>query len=282
MHDRLQLSAGARYDKVGQFVNNTEYTASQWTIRYGAVFKITQEIHVFALHNESFLPNSAAASAAFGYFLAPQKGKQNEAGVRLHLFDQRLLLEASYYDITSTNVVQSNPFGNVGVVPPIPANNYAIVPGVTNHGVDVDAKLNLSKNTQIIASYAHYNITNAAGPVQLATGITSFPVNNVPDDQLSLFAKYSPEIAAIKGLYFTGGYRYTGRRPAGAIGAVPALYLNGYGVVDAGMGYGIGRYSLSLMLRNAFNIYAFRTAPAYNRLYPEEPRALTVTLKIKL
>jgi outer membrane receptor protein involved in Fe transport len=281
LDERLQISLGARYDKIGQFLAPTQFTATQWTYRYGAVYKFTPSVSVFALHNESFLPNSVAASQAFGYFVAPQKGKQDEAGLRLSLFNKRVLLSASAYKISSTNVVQNNPFGNVGVVPPIPSNNYAFVPGVSNKGYDLDATINLSRDSQLIASYAHYDIKNAAGPAQLAQGIREFPVNNVPSDQFSLWGNFGVPLPALHGLSLRAGYRYIGSRPAGGIGALPALYLNGYGVADAGIGYVRGRWSFNLLTRNVFDKYAFRLASSSSRLYPEEPRETSLSASVK-
>jgi outer membrane receptor protein involved in Fe transport len=281
LDERLQISLGARYDSIGQFLAPTEFTASHWTYRYGAVYKVLPYLHLFALHNESFLPNSVAASQAFGYFVEPQQGKHDEFGIRLSLLKKRVLLSASVYKITSTNVVQNNPFGNVGVVPPIPANNFAFVPGITNKGFDIDATINVSRNSQLIASYSHYDIKNAAGPAQLAQGITEFPVNNVPSDQFALWGKYMVPSQTLKGLGLNVGYRYIGRRPAGGIGALPAIYLNSYDVVDAGISYARGSWTFNLLTRNVFNTFAFRLASSSSRLYPEEPRETSFTISKK-
>jgi iron complex outermembrane recepter protein len=281
LDERLQLSLGARYDKIGQFLAPTQFTTTRWTYRYGAVFKLTPAVHFFALHNEAFLPNSVTASQAFGYFVAPQQGKQDEAGVRLNLLNKRVFLSASAYKITSTNIVQNNPFGNVGVVPPIPANNFAFVPGVSNQGYDVDATINVASNTQLIFSYAHYDIKNAAGPAQLAQGIKEFAVNNVPSDQFSLWGKYAFHVYGLRGLSLNAGYRYIGRRPAGGIGALPVLYLNGYAIADAGLSYTRGRWTFSVLTRNLLDTYAFRLASSSSRLYPEEPRETSFSVSAK-
>ncbi|MCX6934217.1 MAG: TonB-dependent receptor [Verrucomicrobia bacterium] len=281
LDDRLQISLGARYDKIGQFLAPTQFTTSQWTYRYGAVFKLTPAVHLFALHNESFLPNSVTASQAFGYFVAPQQGKQDEAGVRLNLLNKRVRLSASVYKITSTNIVQNNPFGNVGVVPPIPSNNFAFVPGIKNNGFDLEATVNVSRDAQLLFTYARYDIKNAAGPAQLASGIKEFEVNNVPTNQFSLWGKYAVPVDGLRGLSLNAGYRYIGSRPAGGIGALPALYLDSYGIADAGLSYTRGRWSFSVLTRNLFDTYAFRLASSSSRLYPEEPRETSFTASFK-
>jgi outer membrane receptor for monomeric catechols len=177
--------------------------------------------------------------------------------------------------------VQNNPFGNVGVVPPIPANNFAFVPGITNKGFDLDTTINVSRNSQLIASFAHYDINNAAGPAQLAQGIKEFPVNNVPSNQFALWGKYSVPVESLRGLSVNAGYRFIGRRPAGGIGALPAIYLDSYDVVDAGLGYTRGRWSFTLLSRNVLNTFTFRLASSSTRLYPEEPRETTLSVSTR-
>jgi outer membrane receptor for monomeric catechols len=279
-HERLQLSAGARLDEVGANVNNAEFTTRVWTFRFGGVYKILPQLHVYVLHNQSFSPNPVAASAAFGYYIAPSRGTQDEVGLRLFSTDQRFELDASLYKISTTNVVQNNPFGNVGVVPPIPANNYVLVPGENNTGIDLSAKFNVARNTQLIATYSHYNLSQIGAPT--AAGVyPEFAVNNVPSDQAALWGKYAWPTPLLRGLAFTLGDRFVGRRSAGAIGAAPAFYLNSYDAVDAGMSYGRSHWSANLLVHNIFNTYAIEDAPATNRLYPLEPREETLSLRYK-
>ena len=279
-NNKLDLSAGARLDEVGANVNNTEYATRVWTFRFGGVYKLLPQLSVYALHNQSFVPNPTAASAAFGYYIAPSRGKQDEVGVRVNLLDNHLELDGSLYKISTTNVVQNNPFGNVGVVPPIPANNYVLVPGESNTGFDLNATYNISSRSQIIASYSHYNIAQIGSPT--AAGVyPEFAVNNVPSNQFALWGKYASPPALLKGLAVMVGDRYVGRRSAGAVGSPPALYLGSYNVVDAGLEYGKGHWRLNLLVHNVFNVYTFEDAPATNRLYPLEPRETTVSLRYK-
>ena len=130
-------------------------------------------------------------------------------------------------------------------------------------------------------TYARYDIKNAAGPAQLALGIKEFEVNNVPTNQFSLWGKYAVPVDGLRGLSLNAGYRYIGSRPAGGIGALPALYLDSYGIADAGLSYTRGRWSFSVLTRNLFDTYAFRLASSSSRLYPEEPRETSFTASFK-
>jgi outer membrane receptor protein involved in Fe transport len=279
--DRIHLSLGARHDDLSQIVGPVTYTAKRWTYRYGAVFKITPALSVFALHNESFLPNPQSAAQAFNRYIAPQSGTHEEAGLRASFWKNRLTLEASVYKISNTNVVQNDPFGNVGIVPPDPRNNYKFVDGLSNKGYDLDAKVNLTADTQLIASYAHYNAYAAGNPAQVAAGIARFEVNNLPKDQLTLWGKWSVPVERLRGLALRLGYRYMGERPAGGIGSPPSLWLNSYSLVDIGAGYTWKKWDFDIIVRNVFDRYAFSTASALNRIYPEKPRDAALTIRTR-
>ncbi|HYD83709.1 MAG TPA: TonB-dependent receptor, partial [Opitutus sp.] len=194
-----------------------------------------------------------------------------EVGVRMNFLGDRLSVEASAFDITNTNVVQGDPFGNVGVFPPDPRNDWKFVDGISNRGFEVDVKVNLSGATQVLFSYANYDLKNAGNPAQVAAGIKEYPVNNSPQHQASLWLKWSPQHEALRGWRLTGGARYMGERSAGGIGALPSLYLPAYTIVDAGVGYAREKWAVDLLVRNVFDEYAIRTASTNNRIYPEQP-----------
>jgi outer membrane receptor protein involved in Fe transport len=103
-------------------------------------------------------------------------------------------------------------------------------------------------------------------------------VNNVPDNQFSFWGKWAPTGGNLKGFNFNAGYRYVGDRPGGPIGNVPQINLSAYGMVDAGVGYRYKQWSFNLILRNAFDKYAFRAASGADRIYPEKPRHAVLSI----
>ena len=276
LDDKLQISGGIRYDDVSQAVNGNQYTESRSTFRAGVVCKLLPSLQLYALHSESFLPNAAAISAAFGYFVSPQTGLQNEVGIRMPLMDKRVDIEASFYKITSNNIVQTNPFNNG-----TPASMYVFVPGVTNKGVDLTARINLLGGTQLIATASHYDLVQQGGPAQIAAGTPTFPVTDVPSNQAGVWLRYVPQLDSLKDFAADIGYRYVGRRGGGGIGSPPAFYLNGYGIVDLGLSYTRGRWSVRANAHNLFDVYAIQEATATSRLYPVEPLQETVAVSVK-
>jgi iron complex outermembrane receptor protein len=284
--DRLQLSLGLRHDDINQqFRDATGATrtasSSQWTRRVGFVYKLRPALHVYALYNESFNPNSGGALNAWQQALAPQDGEQREAGVRLNLWRDRLAIDLSYFEISNQNVYQNDPFGKLPTRFP-PGTDLATIPdtvlwpntpGLENKGFDLDVKMNLGRDTQVLLAYTR-NEMQATGTVtqQLALGRATYPVNNVPDDQLSLWGKWSPSDGPLAAFNFGLGYRYVGERLGGPVGNVGQIALSAYSVIDASVGYRYKRWSANLALRNLADEYAFRAASGSDRLYPEKPR----------
>lgn len=290
--DRLQISLGLRHDDIDQQYRDAagatqRATSSQWTRRAGFVYKFRPALHVYALYNESFNPNATAALNAWQTALAPQDGEQREAGVRLNLWRNRLAIDASYFEISNKNVYQNDPFGRVPTrFPPgtdpdsIPLTfSWPNTPGLENKGFDIDAKISLARDTQLIVAYTH-NRMEATGTLtqQLALGSPTYPVNNVPENQFSFWGKWTPTEGRLKAFNFSAGYRFVGQRLGGPVGNVGQIELSAYGMVDASIGYRYQRWSFNLVLRNVTDEYAFRTASGADRLYPEKPRHAVLSI----
>lgn len=296
LQEKVQVSLGLRHDDITQQYLDTANvrqtaTSSQWTKRIGVIYKFRPSFHVYALYNESFNPNPTGALNAYHTALAPQDGQQKEAGFRLFLFDQKLSIDASYFDITNKNVYQSDPFGKLpSRFPPGTDLNtlpdsllWPSTPGLQNQGFDLDVKLRISRDTQVMASFSHNNM-RATGTLtqQLALGSATYPVNNVPDDQFALWAKWSPKEGKLRGASFGLGYRYVGDRPGGPVGNVPQINLTSYGIVDASLGYTYKRWSATLALHNILDEYAFRSASGSDRIYPEKPVHAILSISVEL
>ncbi|HRE80821.1 MAG TPA: TonB-dependent receptor [Opitutaceae bacterium] len=296
LEERLQISLGLRHDDVRQeyrdAANVTQTaTASQWTKRFGVVYKIQPWVHVYGLYNESFNPNGTGALNAWRMALAPQDGKQKEAGLRFFLWEERLSIDVSYFQISNKNVYQSDPFGKLPTRFP-PGTDLTTIPdtvlwpntpGLENKGIDLDVKLRLSRDSQLIAAYTN-NDMKATGTItqQEALGSATYPVNNVPEHQFSVWSKWTPSSGSLRGFNFSLGYRYVGERLGGPVGNVGQIALSAYSMVDASIGYRYKQWSTNLAVRNVLDEYAFRTASGADRIYPEKPLHAILSVTVKL
>ena len=222
--------------------------------------------------------------------LAPQDGEQREAGMRLNFFQERLSVDASYFEISNKNVYQNDPFGRLPTrFPPgtdpttIPETfSWPNTPGLENKGFDIDAKLRLSRDTQVVVAYTR-NDMKATGTVtqQLALGSPTYVVSNVPENQFSVWGKWTPALGRLQGFNFNAGYRYVGERLGGPVGNVGQIALSDYGMVDAAVGYRFKNWTVNLTVRNVLDEYAFRAASGSDRLYPEKPRHAVLAITTK-
>lgn len=93
--DKLFGVVGARYDHYEQRLDNevsgrrAEQTHEKITPRVGVLYQLLPEVGLFANASQSFKPNNGAAAS--GATFDPEEGMGYEAGVKLDLFDGRLL-----------------------------------------------------------------------------------------------------------------------------------------------------------------------------------------------
>ncbi len=83
------------------------YTASKVSPLYGAMYDITKEISIFALHATSLFPDSTKDS--FGNQFSPQVGSSYEGGFKFELENGKVSGTVSYYSITQSGGTQTDP-----------------------------------------------------------------------------------------------------------------------------------------------------------------------------
>ena len=207
--DRLQITGGAiRTFTTANVLNeltNTTTLAPQTVWKnlgqYSALYKVTDNVSVFASHCENFAASAGTLSAS--NTLVPSFGKQFEAGVKTQgLLDGKLTLNAAYFRLAQTNLtVPAYP----QTIPP----SYIIVPGETSHGFDGDAYLNLTSNIDLIGSIAWFKATDEV----VVNGVPIFgPVNNVAEHTASLWARYAFKSGPLHGFSISLGNSYMSKR----------------------------------------------------------------------
>ncbi len=162
-----------------------------------------------------------------------------------------------------------------------PEDRYTLIDGTKVDGIELSVTFNLNPETQAIANYSRLDGSNTPTPAQrqATPNLTSVPLLNVPRDSYSIFGRWSPKRLA--GFHVRSGYRWVGERGGGAAGALPSYYLPGYGIVDLGAGYGKGRWSYDVNVRNVLDEYAFRSGVSPRLVYAEKPINATFTVRYR-
>ncbi|GEM_PF-3270454 len=155
LQDRVSLTRGPLQGLFviagGRFIAFEDQLDSQrdqdeTTFRFGGGYTPPQApwLTVYANYSESFNPQSG--TTAGGQALRPAEGSQIEAGTKLSLFEDRLLLTAAAFEVENENV---------GVDDPNAPSGQIAVGKQTNQGVELEAIGGLTDNLQLRAQYTY-------------------------------------------------------------------------------------------------------------------------------
>ncbi len=224
--DRLHLLLGGRYDWA-EFNNTfTIGTAAQaaaafkarnaeaFSPRVAAVVQPLPWLSFYGSYARSLGTDSALFAGATAP-LDPQQAVQYEGGVKVELFDRRLLATLAVYDIVKTNIAQST------MVPNVFENIDA-----ESRGVEVDIVGRLDDHWSVIANYSHIDarITKDINAGALAPGLvracnvngltggnTGCRLAGIPLDAGNVWLKYDAA-GWLEGLSAAAGFNAAGIR----------------------------------------------------------------------
>lgn len=197
-------------------VPNNQYKASKWSPLFGAVFDITKEVSVFAVHSTSLFPDSTKDS--FGNQFSPQVGSSIEGGLKVDMMGGKLSGTVSYYQIKQTGGTQSTSNHenlNTQTWDTLTPEQRALRwPGKTRadlfaqgdviaggeqeaKGFDLDVAYTPVSNWQIIASFSHVDHKFVTSAAANTIGET-YPM--AIKDRFSLLTRYEFTQGEVKGL----------------------------------------------------------------------------------
>jgi iron complex outermembrane receptor protein len=186
-----------------------------------------------------------------------QTGRQQEFGFKTEFFNGRLSINGDHFQITELNLSTPNPLFNLDTTQP-----QNILGDATSKGYELNVVGGITKNLSVIASITSMKYRDQFGR----------RVRNVPDHLANLLLNYRFSEGALKGLNGFAGIVHVGdvagetvtgattaanvragTAPAAGIIEQPGFYVAGWTVLNAGAGYGWGRYHVNLNVDNALN-----------------------------
>ena len=211
--DQTLRRNGSRLDK--------DDTATTW--RAGLVYKTASGLAPYVSYSESFFP--VAAADANGQSFKPTGGKQYEVGVRYQPSGSNMLLSAAVYELTQTDVLKYDAGNDV----------YRQAGQVRSKGLELEAKADLGRGVNLIASYAYTDARTTRSTIASEIGQRS---EDTPFHQAALWLDYSFASLGLPQLTTGAGARYKGStQPSGMSRAMPA-----YTVLDAMLSYRLSRH----------------------------------------
>lgn len=193
--DTLTASVGLRNDwldlrETNRLAGSTasgDY--SEMTKRFGLSYKITEELAVYTSYAESVAPPGTGTE--------PTKGEQYEIGIKYRPDAFPALFTASVYDLTMENITTYE----------APVYLPATVDKIRHRGLDLEAKVELPNNINLIGAYSYID----SKIVEKGGAFDGNSFAQVPEHMAALWGTYTLEGEGKRGdMTFGLGARYTG------------------------------------------------------------------------
>lgn len=260
--ERFALVGGVRYMDYDQlagrgkpFKINTSVSADAVLPLGGAIFKLTDQLSLYASYTQSLKPNSTIAplsnggGVVLGSNIAPEEGTQYEAGLKFDL-NKRLSGTLAVYDIEKHNVLVSQLNTVTGL------NVYTAAGKVRSRGLEIDVTGRISDNWSMIGSYGYTDARVTEDPTYAGKQLQNVAMNTA-----SLYLVYDFGTVLPGQLRFGGGARYVGDRPGDALNT---FLLPSYVVADIFATYETKHQALpviyQLNVKNLFDTVYYASA----------------------
>lgn len=254
---------------------------AQFTPYAGLVWDVTDNLNVYGSYADSFTPQTSISPRADGGQIEPLVGDQYEAGTKLSLFHDRLLLSLAAYQITQSNRLFSDP-----ELPDVVLQ----IGKVRSRGIEADAGGEILPGWRINGGYSYNRNKYLRDTNVLYEGISVVPI--IPKHSVKMFTNYAPTSGALTGFSLGGGLTWLSSTFGGNAAVFNAdgslrtrstiVRQSGYVVADLRAGYKVNeRLSLSVNANNLFDrTYYARISSTGRGNFYGSPRTIFATLRV--
>lgn len=247
----------------------------------GVVWDITESLNVYASYADSFTPQAAPAGRTLlgGGEVQPLLGDQYEAGTKLALMDDRLLVSAAVYQITQ---------GNRNFNPPDDPLLFLQVGKVRARGLELEASGEILPDWRVNGGYSYTETRYLEDTQPQFEGLALTPI--IPEHMVKLFTNYAPSQGPLAGASIGGSVTYFSETFGGTPSIIGAngqptissvVRQEGYALVDLRAGYRLTeQLGVSINVNNLLdkNYYA-RISSTGRGNYYGSPRSVFATIR---
>lgn len=192
---------------------------SAQTGRVGLNYLFDNGLSPYANYSTSFVPNSGASLA--GEPFKPTTGEGKEIGIKYMAPGTNLMLTAALFEIAQDNVLTADPAN--------PLFNIQ-TDAARVRGFELEARGNITRELEIVGGYTHMDpkVTRSL------EGNVGKNLQAVPENQASLWAKYTWYDGPFAGLGLGAGIRYVGESYGDATNS---FVIPSYTLLDASISY---------------------------------------------
>jgi iron complex outermembrane recepter protein len=271
--DRFE-SKGTRNHSVDTVLANTRYEQTSVSPKFGLVYQVVKDkVSLFANYMNGFsnlAPVTQPVPEVSGV-LKPQQANQVEGGVKLDLFNDKLRVTASYYDIKVDNMTLTDVYVKNG-------RNYNItVQDGTQRskGVELEVQANPIDGLNVLAGYSYNDskLTKAAPALNGRRPAAAGPANLA-----NAWISYTLPTGKLKGLGAGFGGNYVDKHLTANSAATGVFTLPSYTLLNGTVFYDAPWYRLGVKIDNATNVKYF---VGQGVLSPQMPSTVTANVTIK-
>ena len=210
MEDRLLVVAGGRYQTFDRDLYTQNRDATEKSLqstsddrffpRISGVFKISDEVSLFAGWSDTSTPNNGATDRN-GVVLPDPTTEIQEIGLKGDLNDGKIFATLSYFNNVRTNLVVADVI-NIGA--------FESSGEITAEGIDLDVGIQVTDNFELIGGVSDMTnkITADTNPSRVGLGFRA-----IPDFTASVWARYDfSEDTQLDGLSIGLGFVHEGQR----------------------------------------------------------------------
>ncbi len=266
---------GVRFDYVDQFRTEQdlgepriefEQSDSDFTPRFGILYKPVEPVSVYASYTTSYNPAFGTSRNADDSTFDPETGRQFEIGVKTDISEQ-LSFTFAAFDIRKQNVSTEDPENPL----------FSIQTGeLASRGIELDLGGEILPGWNITTAYTYLD----AMVSEDNTDIVDNQLPNAPESQFSLWTTYDIQQGNLKGLGFGLGFLALSDRQ----GDLENTYtLPGYFRTDAALFYERNNWRTQLNIENLFDIEYFASSTFDSRLQvnPGAPFTISGTISVE-
>jgi iron complex outermembrane recepter protein len=267
-------SQGTRSHIADTMLANTRYQQTAVSPKFGLVYQIVKnKVSVFANYMNGFsnlAPVTQPVPEVSGV-LKPQQANQIEGGVKVELFNSKLNVTASYYDIRVDNMTRTDVYTKEG-------RNYNItVQDGTQESKGFELEVIASPVTglHLLAGYSYNDskLTKGAAALQ-----DRRPASAGPRNLANAWISYTLMNGKAKGLGFGVGGNYIDEHMTANSATTGVFTLPSYTLINGTVFYEARWYRLGVKLDNATNELYF---VGQGTLTPQMPRSITANITIR-
>jgi iron complex outermembrane receptor protein len=234
---QFRLLAGLRYGVFDRIFNGRRNQQGNFlSPTLGLVYNLSDLASIYASFSRSTDPQVGRVRG--GDFIEPRIATQYEVGGKVNLFNDRLSITTALFDLTQTNIGESDPIDPTFVIP---------VGDVRTRGLELDISGKITDNFSLIAAYTHFF---EAEIIKNNSGLEGNRLANAPRNSFGIYGKYGFTNGALRGLSLGGGIVYVDER---AGDNANTFNVPSYVRVDLGAAYKVSNVTFRLAIENLFN-----------------------------